>query len=266
MKTNNENLILVTNDDGIHAKGIKALIDIVKDFGRVVVVAPEVGQSGMSHAITMTSILRVNLLDEYDNVSLYSCNGTPVDCVKVARSRILARQPDFIVSGINHGANSSVNVLYSGTMGATFEGCINGIPCAGFSLLDHDPKADFNVAKKYVRTIFAHMVKEGLPNGTGLNVNIPVASEDEIQGIKICHQTNGVWNEEYEKRTDPHGGTYYWLTGVYENFEPEDKWADEWALQNNYVAVVPVQVDMTDYNAMKKLKHWNHEKRTPKKV
>lgn len=255
MNENNKPLILVSNDDGVNAKGLSELISIVQKYGEVVVVAPEKGESGMSHAISIKNPLRLNLIKNTKDLRIYSVPGTPVDCVKLAMNQILTRKPDIVVAGINHGSNASISVIYSGTMGATIEGCLNGIPSIGFSLTSHDPEADFSVSKPYAEKIFAQVLKQGLPKGVCLNVNFPVNGSSSFKGIKVCRQTQGVWKEEYEKRIDPHKQTYYWLTGNFKNFEPNSTDTDEWALQNNYAAIVPIRVDFTDYNSLKELKN-----------
>lgn len=254
MKNNQTPLILVTNDDGINAPGIKNLIEIVKSFGKVVVVAPDEGRSGMSHAITIKYPLRVHKLKEEENFTLYSCSGTPVDCVKLAIDQLLDRYPDIILSGINHGSNSSISVVYSGTMAAAMEGGLHGIPSIGFSLLDYSIHADFTHVSKYVSEIVKNVLINGLPVNVCLNVNFPATSSEELKGIKICRQALGIWKGEYEKRTDPHSRDYYWLTGYFKNFEPEATDTDEWTLQNNYVSVVPVRIDLTSHSSIQKLK------------
>jgi len=252
-------LILVTNDDGVQAKGIETLIEIVKEFGDVIVVAPLEGQSGMSNAITVKLPLHLKKLSTSNGVTKIGTSGTPVDCVKLALSQILDRKPDLVVSGINHGSNSSISVVYSGTMGATIEGSLNGIPSIGFSLLDFSPEADFSVAKKYAPKIIENVIKNGLPEYTCLNVNFPAVEINDIKGIKVCRQTMGRWQEEFDKRTDPHKREYYWLTGYFKNHEPEAEDTDEWALKNNYVSVVPVNIDLTNYSTIKLLKDRNYE-------
>lgn len=250
-------LILISNDDGIHAKGLEKLIEVVMPFGDVVVVAPGKGESGMSHAITMKHPVRIRKISEEPGLTKYSCSGTPVDSVKLALNKILTRKPDFIFSGINHGSNSSISVIYSGTLGAVTEGCFNGIPSAGFSLLDHDPDADFTLACKYSSKIINNVIKHSLPDGTCLNVNFPVIPADEIRGIKVCRQATGVWKEEYDKRIDPYGSDYYWLTGDFNNFEPDAEDTDEWALKNKYVSVVPIKVDFTSFEALDIIRKWD---------
>ncbi len=248
-------LILVSNDDGVHAKGLAALIEVVKPYGKVVVVAPEKGESGMSHAITIKDYLRITKHHSEENLEIYSCTGTPADSIKIALNQILERKPDFIVSGINHGSNSSISVLYSGTLGAAMEGSFYGIPSIGFSILDHDKDADFELAKKYAKIIFEDVLKNGLPDRICLNVNFPLVDINDVKGIKVCNQTKGYWSEKFEKRTDPNGGDYYWLTGRLHNLEPENEESDEWALANNLVAVVPIQVDLTAHETIDLLKN-----------
>lgn len=248
-------LILVSNDDGYDAKGISALIELVKPYGEVVVVAPNLGESGMSHAITIKKPLRLTKIHEEKDLKIFSCSGTPVDSVKLALNQLLDRKPDILVSGINHGSNASISVIYSGTMGAAIEGCLNGIPSIGFSVCDHDKDANFDLALKYSKTIFEEVLKNKLPKGVCLNVNFPLIDINESKGIKICKQTNGVWKEEFDKRIDPYNGTYYWLTGNFKNDEPNNQETDEWALNNNYVAVVPIKVNLTAESFINELKN-----------
>ncbi len=249
-------LILVTNDDGIAAPGIAALIEVMKTLGDVVVVAPDKAQSGMGHAITINSTLRIHKSKIYNVKEEYGCTGTPVDCVKFAVNIITHRKPDLCVSGINHGTNSSINVIYSGTMSAAVEGAIEGIPSIGFSLSDTSINADFTAAKKIVKTIAQKVLTSGLPRSVCLNVNIPKLKSELIKGIKICRQAKANWIEEFDKRFDPSGQPYYWLTGKFENFDAGEKDTDIWALENNYVSVVPTQFDMTAHAAIKGLTGW----------
>ncbi len=246
--------ILVVNDDGITAPGIKALIDAVQDLGHIVVVAPDSPQSGMGHAITIGKPLRLDKVNLYKGVEMYKCSGTPVDCVKLAVNKILkGKKPDLCVSGINHGLNNSINVIYSGTMSAAVEGAIESIPSVGFSLDDFTEEADFSAAKKYVKEISSLILKNGLPPGVLLNVNFPKTAD--LKSIKICRQANAKWAEEFDEREDPYKRKYYWLTGVFQlNDNGED--TDVWALNNNYVSVVPVQFDMTAHHAMNTLNAW----------
>lgn len=240
-----DKLILLTNDDGLYAAGLKTLLEVMEEIGKVVLISTVESMSGMSQALTVKTPLRVKLLEENDQHRIYACNGTPTDCVKLAINQLLERVPDWVVSGINHGANASVSVLYSGTMAAAIEGCLYGISSVGFSLNNFSPAADFSVCKKYIRIVMKRLASESLPSGICLNVNIPANKKDEIKGIKICRQARGNWKEEFEKRKDPMGKTYYWLTGVFKNHEPDAIDTDEWAISNNFVSVVPVTVDMT---------------------
>ena len=244
-------LILVTNDDGITAPGIATLVEVMKTLGDVVVVAPDKPQSGMGHAITINSTLRIHKTKNYGVKEEYSCSGTPVDCVKIAVNKILHRKPDLCVSGINHGSNMSINVIYSGTMSAAVEGAIEGIPSIGFSLCDHSIEADFGPSKKVVKAIAAAVLEKGLPKDVCLNVNIPRLKADVIRGIRVCRQARANWIEELDERKDSAGKPYFWLTGKFENFEDGNKDTDIWALDNNYVSVVPTQFDMTAHAAIK---------------
>lgn len=250
----NDKLILLTNDDGLYAAGLKTLLEVMEEFGKVVLISTTESMSGMSQALTVKTPLRVKLLEENERHRIYACNGTPTDSVKIAINQLLERTPDWVVSGINHGANASVSVLYSGTMAAAIEGCLYGITSVGFSLNNFSPTADFSACRKYIRIVMKMVSKESLPPGVCLNVNIPKAPKDDIKGIKVCRQAKGNWREEFEKRKDPMGKTYYWLTGVFMNHEPESEDTDEWALANNYVSVVPVSVDMTAHGFIDKLK------------
>ena len=255
---NSRPTILVTNDDGIDAGGMKELIKIAREFGDVVVISTQVPMSGMSHAITIKVPLRVKLVEEGPGYKKFLTNGTPVDGVKLAFNSLLERKPDLVLSGINHGSNSSSSILYSGTMAAAMEGAINHIPSIGFSLLDYDPDADFIPSGKVAREVIQMVMDKGLPDGICLNVNIPSVPSEEIKGIRMCSQANGYWKEEFEKRTDPGGHEYYWLTGFFHNREPEGGGAgtDEWALEHHYVSVVPINTDMTAYSMLKKMKSW----------
>ena len=249
-------LILVCNDDGIFAPGIQALIEVMQELGEVLVVAPDSPQSGMGHAITINSTLRVNRVYNDDGLVKYSCSGTPVDCIKMAVSKLSDRPISLVVSGINHGSNSSINVIYSGTMSAAVEGCIEGIPSIGYSLCNYSYDADFESCKPYVKKIAQLVLEKGLPEGVCLNVNIPSVHASKIQGVRVCRQAKAFWDEEMDERTDPRGGKYYWLTGVFKNMDDGID-TDEWALANNFISVVPVQIDITAYKAMEELKMWN---------
>ncbi len=250
-------LILVTNDDGLEARGLKSLIKILRPLGRIVVVSPMEGRSGMSHAITVKTPLRIKKIREEENLEIYGCNGTPVDCVKLALNQVLKKKPDLLVSGFNHGSNSSVSIFYSGTMAAALEGCINGIPSLGISLVNHSPDADFTATEHYGKKIISKVIANGLPKSICLNVNVPKIPLDNIAGIKVCRQNKGYWQEEFDIRTDPHGKKYFWLTGKFNNSEPEASDTDEWALANNYISVVPTQIDRTCYDTIKIIKNWD---------
>ena len=244
-------LILVVNDDGISATGIRNLIRIMNDFGEVIVVAPDSPQSGKGHAITIEATIRCDKVIVKDGPQTeYSCSGTPVDCVKLAVNQLLDRKPNLCVSGINHGSNSSIYVIYSGTMSAAIEGAIEGIPSIGFSLLDYSYNADFTEAEKYIRKVTKEVLENGLDDGVCLNVNIPKRIEGEdIKGLKVCRQADANWVEEFEERTDPKGRKYFWLTGKFVNYD-KGKDTDEWALANHYVSVVPVQFDVTAHSSL----------------
>ncbi|MDD3107588.1 MAG: 5'/3'-nucleotidase SurE [Alistipes sp.] len=252
-------LIFITNDDGYQAKGLRCLIDMMRPLGRILVVAPEVGQSGKSHAITMSQPIYMRLVEEDDDVTIYTCSGTPVDCVKVTFDYLLKDQrlPDLALSGINHGANSGVNVLYSGTMGAAMEESFYNIPTVGVSLLSHDEDADFSSIPSFVLPIIERVMRgeAGIP--VCLNINVPDLPHGQIRGVKFCRQTRGFWREDFEKRQDPRGRDYYWLSGYFVNTEPDAVDTDEWALKNDYIAVVPVQVDQTNYTQLRQLQAWN---------
>lgn len=253
-------LILVTNDDGITAPGIRALIDVMKQLGEVVVVAPDSPQSATGHAITINNTLHINKIDIDPDVEIeYSCSGTPVDCVKFAVSEILKRKPDLCVSGVNHGSNSSINVIYSGTMSAAVEAGIEGIPAIGFSLLDYNWDADFEAIKSSIKKITQQVLENGLPEGVILNVNFPKLKENEIKGIKICRQAKAIWQERFDKRQTPMGKDYYWLTGKFVNLDKGED-TDEWALEHGYISVVPVQFDLTAHHAMQTLNGWKLNK------
>lgn len=246
-------LILITNDDGYAAKGLQALVGIAQEFGDILVMAPEGNSSGKSHSITTSQPLRVKEIKHQDNLDIYACNGTPVDCVKLGTEHFCSRKPALVLSGINHGSNSSINVLYSGTMGGVLEGSALGIDAIGFSLLNHSPEADFTPSLPYVRRIIAYTLEHGLPTNVSLNVNIPRLEADQIRGIRICHEAKAMWLDSYEKRIDPIGRPYWWLTGKFVCDNPPDT-SDEWALQHGYISVVPTTTDFTDYSAIDRLK------------
>jgi len=250
-------LILVTNDDGINAPGIRALIDVMNEIGEVVVVAPDKPQSAMGHAITINSTLHSHLIKSNKGTHTeYSCSGTPADCVKLGINELMERKPDICVSGINHGSNSSINVIYSGTMSAAIEAGIEGVPAIGFSLLDYRWGADFQNIKNFIKKITLKSLKEGIPKGVVLNVNFPKLKENEIKGIKICRQAKTYWIEEFDKRVNPHGQEYYWLTGKFVN-EDNGEDTDEFALENGYVSIVPTQFDLTAHKEIKNISKWS---------
>ena len=254
---NSRPLILLSNDDGYRAKGINELINILRDIADLVVVAPDGPRSGASAAITSIHPLNYVQLSDNEGVTVYKCNGTPVDCVKIGLNSIVPRRPDLIIGGINHGDNSSVNVHYSGTMGVVIEGCLKGVPSIGLSLCDHDEDACFEPCFPYILRIVNEVLEKGLPYGTCLNVNFPKA--EAYKGIRICRQTDGVWTKEFEPCQHPKGGHYFWLTGVYKNNEPESEDTDHWALDHGFVAITPTQIDVTAYGLMKEMQNWNWE-------
>ncbi len=246
-------LILITNDDSINAKGLRKLIGLMRPFGDIVVIASEQVMSGMSHAVTIKSPLMPRLVHSEAGYIEYVTNGTPVDNVKLGKHTLLERKPDLIVSGINHGSNAAINIIYSGTVAAVLEGAIDGIPGIGFSIDDYSHNADFNFVDKFVNIITKKVLDEGLPSGICLNVNIPKNSKDKIKGIKVVRQAKARWVEEFEKRIDPFGRTYYWIGGAFENGDDRAD-TDEKTLKDNYVAVVPVQIDFTAHAFVEKLK------------
>ncbi len=244
-------LILVSNDDGITSKGIRTLVNIMKQLGDVIVVAPDSPQSGMGHAITVGETLRLEENYIFEGINAYECSGTPADCVKIARHFVLkdGRQPDVIVSGINHGSNTSISVLYSGTMSAAIEGAIEGTPAIGFSLADFGPDPDFSHTEPFIRKIVKQVLEKGLPKGVALNVNFPPKRNESLKGVRICRQANAKWVEDFDVRVDPNGRRYFWMVGNFVNFDKgQDN--DEWAIANNYVAVVPCQFDLTAHQAI----------------
>ena len=244
--------ILITNDDGVTAPGIHNLVEAVKDLGNVIVVAPDKPQSGMGHAITIGHPLRMNKVNLFEGVEAWQITGTPVDCVKLAVDKLLKRKPDLCLSGINHGPNHSINVIYSGTMSAAMEAAIEGIPSIGFSLLDHSMEADFSASRVIVKKIVEQVLNEKNDQHHLLNINIPMGELDLIAGIKICRQAYAKYQEDFDERRDPRGGKYYWLTGEFVNLDKGED-TDVWALQHNYVSVVPVSIDFTNYKLKKQL-------------
>jgi 5'-nucleotidase len=257
MKKNKRPLILVTNDDGITAKGIRTLISIAVELGDVVVVAPDKPQSAMGHAITINDTLYLEEFKQHDyDHKEYTTSGTPVDCVKMASHEILHRKPDLCLSGINHGSNSAINVIYSGTMSAAVEAGIEGIPSIGFSLCDYSADADFEPSRPFVKQIIEQVLKNGMSKGVVFNVNIPKSVDEPPKGVKICRQAKAYWVEEFDKRTNPYGKDYYWLTGKFVNDDKGED-TDEWALAHNYISIVPTQYDLTAHHYISELNTWD---------
>lgn len=251
-------LILVTNDDGVTAPGIRKLIALMRSLGEVVTVAPDTGQSGQGHAITIKTPLTFKTIEESEDYKEYSCNGTPSDCVKLALHRLLPRKPDLVVSGINHGANSSVNIIYSGTMAAVLEACMGGIPAIGFSNHDYNTQVDLAPAEDAILKISTECLQNGLPQGVALNVNFPVYKDQPYDGIHVCRQGNGYWKEDFADRTDPRTGQpYFWLTGNFHKYEADKQDTDLWGIEQYKVTVVPVQYDFTAHKALAEVKSWN---------
>jgi 5'-nucleotidase len=253
--SNKRPLILVTNDDGIQAKGIRSLIEVAVKFGDIVIVAPDKPQSGMGHAITVNNVLRLNRSPLYEQYEAFTCSGTPVDCVKLAISEVIEGKPDLLLSGINHGENSASNVLYSGTMSAAVEGAMENIPSIGFSLLDFDPDADFSGAQMVAEKVITQVLNNRFPNSICLNVNVPQLPPEEIKGIKVCRQAKAYWEDNFDKRHDQFGKPYYWLTGDFNRSDRSED-TDIYALDHGYASVVPTQFDMTAYHVISELNQW----------
>lgn len=250
-------LIFLSNDDGIKAKGLNELIRGLRGMGEIIVMAPDGPRSGSSGAMTSEQPVRYYKVSEEEDLTVYKCTGTPVDCVKLALHAVVTRRPDVIIGGINHGDNSSVNVHYSGTMGVVIEGCLKGIPSVGYSLCNHSADADFSSLLPYVRHITGEVLERGLPSGVCLNVNFP--DTPVFKGVRICRQTDGTWINEWERNRHPRGGEYFWLTGEFDNYEPEAEDSDHWALNQGYVAITPTKIDVTAYGMINELKNWNWE-------
>lgn len=246
-------LILVSNDDGITSNGIRKLVTLMSQLGEVVVVAPNSPQSGMGHAITVGDTLRLKESRIFGDITAYECSGTPADCVKLAKHHVLKdRKIDLVVSGVNHGSNTSISVLYSGTMSAAIEAAIEGTPAIGFSLCDFHSEAHMDHMDEYVVKLAQEALKKGIPKGIALNVNIPPAQNEPIRGMKICRQANARWEEDFDQRVDPHGRTYFWMVGNFVNHDKgEDN--DEWAIANNFISIVPCQFDLTGHHAIRLL-------------
>ncbi len=250
-------LILISNDDSIYSKGIRELVEVAKEFGEVIVVAPSKPQSAKSHSVTLEEPLTIKETNVFGDVKAYKCSGTPADCVKLALHHILDRKPDLLISGINHGANYSVNLIYSGTLAAAIEGFMHGINSIGLSVDSHKPDADFTIAKKYSKKIIKSVLENKLDSKICLNVNFPDIEPNQVKGVKICRQTKGAWAEEFVELTHPHTKkSIYWLTGTFKNLEPQNTDTDVWAINNNYIPIVPVQIDFTNYKIMQEMKSW----------
>lgn len=237
-------LILVSNDDSISAKGVHELIKSLQSIGEVWCVCPELPQSGMSMALTVNNSLRVNRLEDYEGSPMYKVNGTPVDCIKIAVDNLLPRRPDIVVTGINHGSNAAINVVYSGTMGAALEGCAYGIPSIGFSLTSHSEDAEFGPCLPVVDKLVRLVLERGLPDGICLNVNMP-AHVDQYKEIRVVRSCKGRWDDSYREYRDPANRPFYWLAGNFVNEEPDNKDTDEWCLNHGIVSVVPIKLDPT---------------------
>ena len=249
-------IILVTNDDGITSNGIKTLIQVAKEFGNVVVVAPDSPQSGMGHAITIGHPLRLDKAKIFEGVDAYECTGTPADCVKLAKNFVMQdKKPDLVLSGINHGSNTSVSVLYSGTMSAAIEAAMEGIPAIGFSVCDYDHQADMSHAEPFIRQVISNVLEKGMKKGVALNVNFPKKSDEPLKGMKVCRQAKAMWQEKFDLRQDPYGRRYFWMAGDFLN-QDEGQDTDEWAVQNGYASIVPCQYDLTDYDYKKEIANW----------
>ena len=268
-------LLLISNDDGYQAKGIRTLVEMLADYGDIVVCAPDDARSGFSCAFSATTPLRLQLRERRPGVEIWSCNGTPVDCVKIALAEIVDRKPDMVIGGINHGDNASVNTHYSGTMGVTLEGCMKYIPSVAFSLCDHCEDADFSPLRPLIRTITEKVLREGLPIGVCLNVNFPLIKTSQTsttsetsmasttspyKGVRVCRMAKGTWGSEVVRCHHPRGYDYWWMVGQYTNDEPEADDTDNWALTHGYVAITPTQIDVTAYSAMSQLSEWFEEK------
>ena len=251
---NQRPLILVSNDDGITAKGISELIKFLRPLGEIVVMAPDTPRSGTACSLTVKEPIHYQLLRKEVGLTVYKCSGTPTDCVKLAFHTVLERKPDLVIGGINHGDNSAVNVHYSGTMGVVMEGCLKGVPSVAFSLCSHEADADFEPAGEYIRDIVRKLLEKGLPPLTCLNVNIP--NTKELKGVRICQQSQGPWVNEWEHFAHREDTQYYWLTGEFQQTDTENEKSDRWALANDYIAITPTTVDMTAYELMDELQTW----------
>ncbi len=247
--------IFITNDDGVDSKGIKTLTKLMCQLGDVVVFAPDGARSGMSNALTINKPVVYKTIQESESLTIYSCSGTPTDCVKLAFDEVLTRTPDLLVSGINHGSNAAINVIYSGTMGATLEGCEKGVPSVGFSLCNHDVEADFSAFEPYILKIAQKVLKKGLPKSVCLNVNAPLG---ELKGMKVVRQCKGRWVNEFEQKKNSNGEIEFWVVGEFQNLEPNATDTDEWALNQGYISIVPTTTDLTQYDFIPYLDKWNY--------
>ena len=247
-------LLLISNDDGYQAKGIRQLVEMLSDYGDILVCAPDSARSGSSCCFSVTTQLTLTLKEKRPGVEIWSCNGTPTDCVKMALAELCPRKPDMVIGGINHGDNASVNTHYSGTMGVTLEGCMKYIPSVAFSLCDHRADADFEPLRPYIREITRRVLDEGLPLGVCLNVNFPLV--EAFQGVRVCRMAKGTWSSEVTKCHHPRGYDYWWMVGHYQNDEPEAEDTDNWALTHGYVAITPTQIDVTAYSALGTISEW----------
>lgn len=248
-RTERRKLVMISNDDSINAKGLRHLVDCVGEKADVIVVAPAAQHSGMSSAFTVDSSLRISSHDDYNGARMFSVNGTPVDCIKLGLHAVCPRRPDLILAGINHGSNSGTSIIYSGTMGAVLEGCMEGIPSVGFSLLHHSIKADFSLSTQFVSAIIDDVLDNGLPEGVCLNVNIP--AKVVPKGVRVCRAARGHWSDGYARYLDPHGNPFYWLEGRFINEDADATDTDEYWLARDYISVVPVKPDMTDLSRIK---------------
>lgn len=248
-------LILLSNDDGVNAKGLHELVRMLRPIGNLFVIAPDRARSGASCCLTAQVPIHASLVKSEDDLMVYSCSGTPADCVKLAMDQLLQRMPDLVVGGINHGSNASINAHYSGTIGVVKEGVLHGIPSIAFSLCNHATDADFTPLEPYVVRIVEAVLEQSLPYGSYLNVNFPDAPE--YAGIRFCRMAYSRWQDEYVPCERPHGERYYWLGGECINDEPEEEDTDSWALERDYVAITPLKIDDTDYDLKASLENWD---------
>lgn len=248
-------LLLISNDDGVAAKGLNELIRTLKGIGEIIVMAPDTPRSGYSMYFTTDNTIHYELVRQEKDLTIYKCSGTPTDCTKLGLFELSTRKPDMVIGGINHGDNSAVNEHYSGTMGVVKEGCLKGIPSVAFSLCDHEPDANFKPMLPYVRRITESVLEKGLPRGVCLNINFPNILE--FKGVKVCRQTDGDWVNEFVPCLHPTRDHYFWVTGEYQNFEPEAEDTDHWAMDHGYIAITPTTIDVTAYKFMDELRSWN---------